>query len=111
MQRTHAVVEGINPEIAPSGTGCVECLKTHGSMWLHLRRCAECGHIGCCDDSPNRHARKHNHDTSHPIIQSFEREDEGWFYSYETKEIIHPGVTLKAPHYHPEDQPVPFHVR
>ena len=51
-------VEGINPGAAPSGTGCVECLAD-GGWWLHLRRCAECGHIGCCDSSPMRHARKH----------------------------------------------------
>jgi hypothetical protein len=50
--------EGINPAAKPSGTGCVECLA-QGRWWFHLRRCAECGHIGCCDSSPNRHASKH----------------------------------------------------
>jgi ubiquitin-hydrolase Zn-finger-containing protein len=51
--------KGINSLAKPSGTGCVECLATDG-WWLHLRRCAECGHIGCCDTSPNQHASKHN---------------------------------------------------
>ena len=46
--------EGINALAVPSGTGCVECLAT-GSWWFHLRRCAHCGHIGCCDSSPNQH--------------------------------------------------------
>ena len=50
-------IEGINPSAEPSGTGCVECME-EGSWWFHLRRCAECGHIGCCDSSPNQHASK-----------------------------------------------------
>ncbi|HEY3674488.1 MAG TPA: UBP-type zinc finger domain-containing protein [Candidatus Tumulicola sp.] len=51
--------------------GCEECLKT-GSQWVHLRLCLECGHVGCCDSSPNRHATKHFHATKHPVIQSFQ---------------------------------------
>src|SRR5450631_2992347 len=56
--------DGINLSAKPSGTGCVECLATDG-WWLHLRRCAECGHIGCCDSSPSQHASKHNAATGH----------------------------------------------
>jgi uncharacterized UBP type Zn finger protein len=60
--------------------GCEECLAI-GSRWVHLRLCLECGHVGCCDDSPNRHATKHFHSTKHPVIRSFERgEDWGWCY-------------------------------
>jgi uncharacterized UBP type Zn finger protein len=63
--------------------GCEECLKT-GSRWVHLRLCLTCGHVGCCDDSPNRHATKHFHRTQHPIIRSFEPgEDWGWCYADE----------------------------
>lgn len=51
--------------------GCAECLAT-GSAWLHLRICLECGHVGCCDDSPNQHASKHAAATEHPIIRSLE---------------------------------------
>jgi uncharacterized UBP type Zn finger protein len=51
--------------------GCEECLAS-GDVWLHLRICLECGHVGCCDDSPNRHATKHHHGTGHPIIRSLE---------------------------------------
>jgi len=51
--------DGINPTAKPSGTGCVECLAL-GGWWFHLRRCAECGHIGCCDSSPSQHASKHS---------------------------------------------------
>jgi uncharacterized UBP type Zn finger protein len=52
-----------------------------GSTWLHLRRCAECGHVGCCDSSPHRHATAHYGDTGHPLIQSYEP-GEDWFWCY-----------------------------
>ena len=51
--------------------GCAECLLT-GDPWLHLRICLECGHVGCCDDSPNHHATAHVHSTGHPIIRSLQ---------------------------------------
>lgn len=60
--------------------GCEECLKT-GSDWVHLRQCLECGHIGCCDSSPNTHATKHFQATKHPIIQSFQP-GETWKWCY-----------------------------
>ena len=66
--------------VTPSAEGCEDCLKT-GDSWVHLRLCLECGHVGCCDSSPNRHATGHYRGTHHPIIQSFER-GEGWGYCY-----------------------------
>ena len=60
--------------------GCEECLKM-GSDWVHLRECLECGHIGCCDSSPNTHATKHYHATKHPIIKSFQP-GENWKWCY-----------------------------
>jgi uncharacterized UBP type Zn finger protein len=60
--------------------GCVECLAT-GGVWLHLRICLECGHVGCCDDSPNRHATAHAHNSGHPIIRSLEPGEE-WSWCY-----------------------------
>src|SRR6516164_6674135 len=89
--------DGINPAAKPSGTGCVEC-SAGGGWWFHLRRCAECGHIGCCDTSPNQHASKHNAATGHPIITSFEP-SERWFYDYRTGEFF-AGPKLHAPHSH-----------
>ncbi len=60
--------------------GCEECLAS-GGRWLHLRLCMSCGHVGCCDDSPSRHASGHFHSSGHPVIQSFEPgEDWGWCY-------------------------------
>ena len=67
-------------DVTPSAAGCEECLRM-GSRWVHLRLCRICGHVGCCDSSPNRHATKHFHGTGHPVMQSFEPEEEwGWCY-------------------------------
>ena len=60
--------------------GCEECLKT-GDEWVHLRLCMTCGHVGCCDDSKNRHATKHFRATKHPIIRSLEP-GESWYWCY-----------------------------
>jgi hypothetical protein len=95
---------GINPTLKPSGDGCVECLASAG-WWLHLRRCAQCGHIGCCDSSPNQHATKHAKETGHPVIASFEP-GEDWFYDYEKEDMV-AGAVLAPPHAHPLSQPVP----
>ena len=95
---------GINPAATPGSDGCVECLASNG-WWLHLRRCAQCGHIGCCDSSPSQHARKHFHTSGHPIAASFEP-GETWFWNYESEEMIK-GPKLAAPRWHPEDQPAP----
>jgi Zn-finger in ubiquitin-hydrolases and other protein len=66
--------------VTPSGDGCVECLAS-GDSWVHLRVCRTCGHVGCCDDSKNRHARKHSKGSGHPIISSFEPgEDWSWCF-------------------------------
>ena len=60
--------------------GCVDCLAV-GGRWIHLRICLACGHVGCCDDSPSRHATKHYHATQHPVITSGEP-GETWAYCY-----------------------------
>lgn len=67
-------------DVVPSGDGCKECLEMDDD-WVHLRLCMECGHVGCCDDSKNKHATKHFHQTKHPIIFSFES-GEAWGYCY-----------------------------
>jgi uncharacterized UBP type Zn finger protein len=65
--------------------GCEECLQS-GSWWVHLRVCLTCGHVGCCDSSPNRHATRHFHATSHPIVQSMEPgEDWRWCFADEVE--------------------------
>jgi uncharacterized UBP type Zn finger protein len=69
--------------VAPSGHGCKECLQA-GDVWVHLRLCMTCGHVGCCDSSPNKHATKHFHQTKHPAVRSFEPgEDWAWCFVHE----------------------------
>ena len=68
--------------------GCEDCLRM-GADWVHLRLCLVCGHVGCCDDSPNRHATAHFHGTGHPIIRSFEP-GENWGWCYVDDEMIEP---------------------
>lgn len=67
-------------EVTPSANGCEDCLKM-GGQWLHLRLCESCGHVGCCDSSPNRHATAHFKSSHHPIVRSFEPGEE-WGYCY-----------------------------
>ena len=67
--------------VSPLTTGCEECMKL-GDSWVHLRVCMTCGKVGCCDDSKNKHATAHFHETGHPIIRSRER-GEDWAYCYE----------------------------
>jgi uncharacterized UBP type Zn finger protein len=71
-------------DVTPQAAGCVECLAS-GGRWVHLRLCLACGHVGCCDSSPGKHATAHHRATEHPIIQSFETgEDWRWCYVDET---------------------------
>jgi hypothetical protein len=94
----------IDLEVPPSGPGCVECEVT-GGWWFHLRRCAHCGHVGCCDSSPSQHASHHAADAGHRYVQSYEP-DEDWFWDY-VSEQAGEGPELAAPHHHPLDQPTP----
>lgn len=104
MRKNPLMTEGIDPTVAPSGEGCVECDASSG-WWLHLRRCAQCGHIGCCDSSPSQHASKHAVATGHPVARSFEP-GEDWFWNYVTESYAY-GPELAPPANHPEQQPVP----
>ena len=69
-------------EVTPSAEGCEDCLRT-GGTWVHLRICQSCGHVGCCDNSPNRHATAHfGSHPEHPLIRSFEP-GEDWWWCYQ----------------------------
>jgi hypothetical protein len=97
-------MDQIDPTAPPSGAGCVEC-DASGAWWLHLRRCAACGHVGCCDSSPNRHASAHAATSGHHVVQSYEP-GEDWFWDY-AAEAFSDGPRLAAPTSHPVGQPVP----
>jgi hypothetical protein len=85
--------------VTPSALGCEECLKT-GDEWVHLRLCRTCGHVGCCDDSPNRHATKHFHATAHPVIEGYDP-PEGWGWCFVDK------LMLDLPDTTPQKGPIP----
>ncbi len=83
---THVEAVG---DVEPSGDGCEDCMKT-GDRWVHLRLCMVCGHVGCCDNSPHRHATAHFHATDHPLVQSFQP-GEGWIWCYVDEVVMEPG--------------------
>jgi uncharacterized UBP type Zn finger protein len=74
--------------------GCEECLAS-GGWWVHLRMCLTCGHVGCCDNSPNRHATKHFHETQHAVIRSFEP-GEDWGFCYVDNAFLEPAPRPEA---------------
>jgi hypothetical protein len=67
-------------DVTPSADGCEDCLRT-GGRWVHLRMCMTCGHVGCCDSSPNKHATAHFHAVGDPVVQSYEP-GENWWWCY-----------------------------
>ena len=89
-------------EVTPSARGCEECLRT-GSRWVHLRLCRTCGHVGCCDSSPNRHATAHFHATGHPIIEGYDP-PEGWGWCYLDRMVVDVGQPT------PQSGPIPKFV-
>jgi hypothetical protein len=95
----------VDATVEPSGTGCAECLATPDGWWYHLRRCARCGHIGCCDTSPSQHASAHVRDTGHTLVRSFEP-GEDWFYDY-GRDTYLAGPPLAPPESRPAEWPIP----
>ncbi|MDX6740370.1 UBP-type zinc finger domain-containing protein [Actinocorallia sp. A-T 12471] len=97
MGQTCTHLDQIKADARPSSEGCEDCLRT-GGRWVHLRMCRTCGHVGCCDSSPNTHATAHFHTTDHPLISSYEPgEDWTWCYKDDTgfrvdglKDFSHP---------------------
>ena len=75
-------------DVTPSAEGCEDCLRI-GGTWVHLRMCTACGHVGCCDNSPNRHATAHFGATQHAIVQSIEP-GEDWIYCYIDDVLMEP---------------------
>jgi uncharacterized UBP type Zn finger protein len=75
-------------DVVPSAEGCGKCLQM-GDAWVNLRLCLICGHVGCCDNSKNTHATKHYHETHHPMIISFEP-DEEWVWCYADEVTLSP---------------------
>ncbi|MFC5718725.1 UBP-type zinc finger domain-containing protein [Streptomyces gamaensis] len=74
------------PEPEPSGSTCGECARL-GSHPVQLRLCLECGHVGCCDSSPHRHATAHFQQTGHPVMRSFEP-GQSWRWCYADQRVV-----------------------
>ncbi|MBP6005440.1 UBP-type zinc finger domain-containing protein [Candidatus Saccharibacteria bacterium] len=95
-----------NPTPAPSGDGCKDCLSSDG-WWVHLRRCLECGQIGCCNSSPSQHAKKHWQESGHKLIMTYEPE-QAWFYDWSNEQMVNPpSEKITPPLSHPIDQSAP----
>jgi hypothetical protein len=77
MERTHIPIELAPP--TPTSQGCQDCLAEGHRDWVHVRLCQACGHVGCCDSSPRRHATAHHRATTHPLIRSFEPGEDWWW--------------------------------
>ena len=89
-------------DVTPSANGCEECLST-GGTWVHLRVCMACGHIGCCDSSPGRHATAHwSSNPGHPVIRSFEP-GEDWWWCYADNLLFQVAGADHAPSYDAAD--------
>ena len=76
-------------DVTPSAPGCEDCLAAGRRDWVHLRMCMSCGHVGCCDQSPGKHATKHFGGTQHPIIRSFQP-GERWLWCYIDEVMLEP---------------------
>jgi hypothetical protein len=101
-----SAIPGIDPSVPPSGTGCLEC-EAAGGWWVHLRRCMQCGHIGCCDDSLSKHASAHAAASGHRYIRSFEP-GEDWIWDFRSSQYYdYDGPALADPQHHPLAQSVP----
>ena len=89
-------------DVVPSALGCEDCLAHRAMTWLHLRLCRTCGHVGCCDESPNQHATKHFHATKHPVIEAYDP-PEGWGWCTCRRHHARPD----RPHDSPQRGPIP----
>ena len=81
----HDQIKDVQPD---SREGCSECLAT-GDRWVHLRMCMSCGHVACCDSSPNKHASKHAASAEHPVARSIEA-GEDWMWCYVDEVMVAP---------------------
>ena len=79
-------------DVTPGSQGCEECLRL-GDRWVHLRMCLSCGHVGCCDNSKNKHATRHFQGTGHPVMRSIEP-GEDWLWCYVDQVMLEPRRAL-----------------
>jgi hypothetical protein len=78
MAETCTHLDEVDADATPSSPGCEDCIRI-GGRWRHLRMCRSCGHVGCCDSSPNKHATAHFHTSEHALVSSFEPGEDWWW--------------------------------
>lgn len=83
MPDTCSHIDAATPPPSTPDRACPACVEA-GDRWVHLRVCLTCGHVGCCDSSPNRHASGHWRETGHPVVQSIEP-GESWVWCYQDR--------------------------
>ncbi len=88
-------LDQIDPAAQPSADGCEDCLRT-GGRWVHLRMCRVCGHVGCCDSSPSRHASAHHASVSHALVSSYEPGEDWWWCFEDEVSFTVPELTMYA---------------
>lgn len=93
---THLSDDLSPPEIRADG--CEDCIEMGERDWVHLRFCQECGRVGCCDNSPRKHATAHFHAHGHAVMRSFEP-GEDWFWCYQDQDLLEPEDAPPAPSY------------
>ena len=86
MSCVHLDKAPLSAQPVPDGRECADCVAEGRRDWVHLRLCLECGHVGCCDSSPRRHASGHFGDSKHPVMRSIEP-NENWRWCFEDEEI------------------------
>lgn len=95
MSCTH--LDATTEPVEPSGDGCEDCVAMGRDDWVHLRLCMTCGHVGCCDSSPLRHATAHASEADHAVVQSFEPgEAWAWCYDHETMVTSLPSALVRS---------------
>jgi hypothetical protein len=86
MTCAHLSTTPLSAQTVPAEPGCEECLAVGHRDWVHLRQCLECGHVGCCDSSPGRHASAHYRDVKHAVVRSIEP-NESWRWCFADEEL------------------------
>ena len=107
MTCTH--LDQIRTSSTPRTDGCEECLR-EGADWVHLRLCLTCGHVGCCDDSKNKHATAHFHSTGHPVIESLEP-GESWRWCYVDEILLASEIDAADAHAYVSENVMPDKVQ
>jgi hypothetical protein len=89
VDTTCSHLDQVDSSVQPSADGCEDCLRD-GGRWVHLRMCRACGHVGCCDSSPSRHASAHSRAAGHALVSSFEPGEDWWWCYVDEVDFVVP---------------------